>query len=455
METIIKINLLKFVIPAKAGIQALIIDSCLRRNDNKIKMKHISIAILLFLSFTVFSQEKLSLEECYTLANKNYPLVKQYGLLNKQNELDLAIIKTGKLPTLDFSAQATYQSDVIELPINIPGSTITPPNKDQYKTTLSIHQLLYDGGFVNASSEVKKVGLKTAKKKLEVSLYQLKEQLNNIYFSILLVQEKKALLTAKKTQLEATLKEVKAGVKFGVLLPTSGSVLEAELLKITQQFNELDFKKTSLIQTLSKLIGQHISVEIIFDNPLILDELDVNLERPELDLFKLQKEQIAASEQLIAKKNSPKLIGFATGGYGNPGLNMLDNSFQAYYMTGIKLNWNVFDWNAAKKQRKSLQINKEIIDNQQEIFTLNTTIELNQQSVEITKISNFIESDKAIIALRKKVLKSAESQLKNGVITSSAYVTELTNLYESENNLSTHKIQLLLAKANFKTIKGN
>ena len=148
------------------------------------------------------------------------------------------------------------------------------------------------------------------------------------------------------------------------------------------------------------------------------------------------------------------MLGFATGGYGNPGLNFLDNSFQTYYMVGLKLNWNIFDWNATKKQRKSLQVQKEIIDNQQDIFQLNTHIELNQQQSEIDKISTFIQSDKTIIELRKKILKSADSQLKNGVITSSAYITELTNLYEAENNLSTHKIELLLAKANYKTTKG-
>jgi len=124
-------------------------------------------------------------------------------------------------------------------------------------------------------------------------------------------------------------------------------------------------------------------------------------------------------------------------------------------MVGLKLNWNIFDWSASKKQRKSLQINKDIIDNQQEIFELNTNIELNQQQSEINKISAFIQSDETIIDLRKKILNSVDSQLKNGVITSSAYITELTNLYEAENNLSTHKIQLLLAKANYKTTKGN
>jgi outer membrane protein TolC len=135
-------------------------------------------------------------------------------------------------------------------------------------------------------------------------------------------------------------------------------------------------------------------------------------------------------------------------------LNMLDNSFQTFYTVGVKLNWNVFDWNSNRKQRKSLSINKDLVDTETEIFTLNTNIELNKQLKEIDKIENFITSDLDIINLRKEVLQTAESQLRNGVITSSAYVTELTNLYEEENTLVKHKTELQLTKANYNVIKG-
>lgn len=418
-------------------------------------MKKINTFIIVLLAMSSFAQEKLSLEECYSLVNKNYPIAKQTALFAKQHELDVAIIKTGKLPKLDFDAQATYQSDVIELPINLPDLTIVPPNKDQYKTTVSVNQLIYGGGLIDASVEAKSISLRTQQKQVEVSLYQLKEQVNQLYFSILLLQEKKLLLNAKKKQLETTLKEVKAGIKYGTIIPSSDAVLEAELLKIAQQYIEIEQGNFSLITTLSSLLGIEVLNDILLEKTNIQTDIKTSINRPELGLFQLQKEQIEASENLISKKNAPKLLGFATGGYGNPGLNMLDNSFQTYYMAGLKLNWSIFDWNANKKERKSLLINKEIIENHQEIFNLNTSIELNQQVAEMTKLTEFITSDKAIIELRKKVLKSTNSQLKNGVIMTSAYITELTNLYEAKNNLSTHKIQLQLAKASYKTTKGN
>lgn len=415
-------------------------------------MKQLLIILFLLVGLPSVAQQSITLEECYDLVTENYPLAKQSKLLEAQNKLDAEVIATSKLPQLSLDAQVTYQSDVIEFPLAMSG--IEPLNKDQYRATVSLNQLIYNGGATEASLDLKSTQLKTKQKQVEVSLYQLKQQINQLYFSVLLAQESQLLLKAKKVQLEAKLKEVQSGIKYGVILPTSDKVLEAELLKINQQCNALESNKATLIETLSSLISQPIDASITFQKPLIETQLRTELARPELELFQLKKDEIENSETLLSKQNAPKLLGFATGGYGNPGLNMLDNSFQTFYTVGVKVNWTVFDWNANKKQRESLAINKDFIENETEIFKLNTNIALNQQQKEIDKIESFITSDLEIINLRKDVLKSADSQLKNGVITSSAYITELTNLYEDENTLIKHNIQLQLAKANYNVIKG-
>jgi len=161
-------------------------------------MKKIITILLTLVSIGVFAQEKLTLDNCYKLVNINYPLAKQTTLLSDKNSLDVSVIKAAKLPQLDFSAQATYQSDVIELPFSLPGSTIEPPNNDQYKAALSVNQLIYGGGSLSAAVNAKSSELKTQQKQLEVSLYQLKKQVNKLYFSILLMQEKRKVLDANK-----------------------------------------------------------------------------------------------------------------------------------------------------------------------------------------------------------------------------------------------------------------
>lgn len=413
-------------------------------------MKRILLILILLTSLPTMAQQSITLQECYNSFTQNYPLAKQFQLLESQNLLEASVISTAKLPQFSLDAQATYQSDVIEIPIG----TIEPLNKDQYRATLSVNQLIYNGGKTGASLAVKSAELKTQQKQVEVNLYQLRQQINQLYFSILLAQENNLLLKAKQIQLHTKLKEVSSGVRNGVLLPSSDKVLEAEMLKIDQQFKELESNKITLIETLSSLIKEPLDAATQFQNPLIEIHLQYELSRPELELFQYKREEIENSESLMAKQNVPQLLGFATGGYGNPGLNMLDNSFQSFYTAGVKLHWNVFDWNANQKQRESLAINKDILDNETEVFKLNTAIELNKQQREIEKIEAIIISDEAIINLREEVLQMADSQLKNGVITSSAYITELTNLYEDQNTLVRHKIQLQLAKANYNVIKG-
>lgn len=413
-------------------------------------MRRLLIYVTISLPILVSGQQTLTLEQCYQLLKTNYPLAQVGGLLERQNEIDLDVINIGKLPQVDIAAQATYQSDVIQVPI----PTIEPLNNDQYRATVSVNQLIYGGGSIDASLRAQSAVLKTRQKQVEVNLYQLKELVNQLYFSILLVREKQALLSAKKQQLEASLDEVKSGITNGILVPASDKVLEVELLKIEQQFTETEQNELSLFGTLSSLIGEDIALSTILQNTDIIADNQSEINRPELSLFQLRKDQIETTNLLLSKQNSPKVLGFVTSGYGNPGLNMLDNSFQSFYTVGVKLNWKVFDWSANTKERESLLVNKEIIDNEVKIFELNTQIRLDQEQTEISKLMNFISSDLEIIKLRREVLNSAESQLKNGVITTSAYVTELTNLFEDENTLSMHKIQLLLMKANYNTTKG-
>ncbi len=417
-------------------------------------MKKIILIFTLLIGSNLIAQNQLDLESCYRLAEINYPKAKQNELINSQSALNSEIIKTQKYPKIDLDAQATYQSDVIHFPADNPGLIFELPNKDQYRATVTLNQLIYGGGTINAVIEEENTKSDALKQKISVDLYQLKPKINQLYFSVLLLQEKNSLLLLKQKQVEEKQKEIKAGIKYGAIIPTSDAVLGAELLKIKQQLTDIRNSKQNLIQSLEKYIGQSISNTTTLKYPSITNNLSDTINRPELELFNLQKSQIDNTASIINKNRLPKIYGFAQGGYGNPGLNMLDNNFQSFYYVGLKLNWNVFDWNKSNKQNQALEINKQIIDSEKEEFELQTSMQLEQQILELNKYNEFIQSDQEIIDLRKQILNTTESQLKNGVITSSDFIEKLTDLYEAETNLRTHRIQLLLAQANYKVIQG-
>ena len=412
---------------------------------------YIKIAFLLVVAISN-AQQTLSLENCYDLVHKNYPLAKQTELLQQKSAFEIDALYKGKLPKIDLNALGTYQSAVTGLPISLPN--VTPLNKDQYRATLDVNQLVYNGGIIDANSKLKEAQTKTQQQQVEVNLYPIKTKINQMYFSVLLLQEQKAILILKQEQLVSKIKEVKTGVQFGAILPASEKVLEAENLKIKQQLVGIQFDKKRLLENLSSLTFSTIDENTTLVQPTISNDFSAENNRPELKLYDLQNTQISVSKELIAKNKLPKINAFGQAGYGNPGLNMLDNSFQTFYMVGLKANWNVFDWNKSKKETQALSVSEAIVSTEKETFLLNNKLQLQEMENEIHKTEAVINTDSEIISLREYVVKSSDSQLKNGVITSSEYLVEFTNLYEAKTNQKLHQIQLALAKANYQISKG-
>lgn len=415
-------------------------------------MKNKLIILFLFL-FPMLSnaQQTLTLEDCYALVNQNYPLSKQTDLLAQKSTYEIDAINKAKLPKIDLNAQTTYQSDVIGLPMALPG--LEAMNKDQYRATLDVNQLIYNGGVIAANTKLKEVQTKTNQQQVAVQLYQLKNRINHYYFSVLLLQEKKALLLSKNELLESKIQEVKSGVRNGALLPASELVLEAEITKIKQQLIEIKFERIKMLQNLSELTFTEINPEMNLIQPRFAPT-DNSGKRPELTLYDLQNEQIEFSKSIISKSSLPRINAFGQAGYGNPGLNMMDNSFQSFYLVGLRANWNLFDWGKNKKDKVALDMAKEIVLTEKETFELNNKMELQQMDNEINKIEQLLESDVEMIQTREKILKSSDTQMKNGVITTSEYLVEVINLFEAKNTLKTHEVQLSLAKSTYAIIKG-
>ncbi|WP_396171557.1 TolC family protein [Flavobacterium sp.] len=414
-------------------------------------MRRILITSFLSIVFYANAQQSLTLEECYALANKNYPIAKQIDLLKQKSDLEVDALQTGKLPKIDLVAQGSYQNQVT----TIPNPMLEPINKDQYRANIDVNQLIYNGGLIDANTKLKEAQTKTQQQQVEVNLYQLKSRINQLFFSILYLQERKEILISKQDQLLSKIKEVKSGIQYGAILPASEKVLEAENLKIKQQLSEIQFDKKRLFENLSSLTFTTVPETAILQKPIVITDESSQNNRPELKYFEFQNQQIEASKTVVSKNNLPKINAFGMAGYGNPGLNMVDNTFQPIFMVGLRANWNVFDWNKSKAEKDALTVSSQIVATEKETFLLNNSLQLQEMNNEIQKSEEIIKTDTEIIGLREYVEKSSNAQLKNGVITTSEYLVEFTNLYESRTNQKLHEIQLALAKANYQVAKGS
>ena len=203
-------------------------------------MKKVSILILLLISYLTSAQEMLTLEECYELAEENYPLASQLSLLEEKTSRELEVIQKDYLPKIDLNAKATYQSDVIEIPMNLGGQTIESVDKDQYRATVDVEQLIFNGGKITARKDLTEAELLSRKQEVKVNLYQIKKRINQYYFGILQLREQMALLESKKEALSERIQELESQVKYGTALPASENILNAERLKIDQQQDEVE-----------------------------------------------------------------------------------------------------------------------------------------------------------------------------------------------------------------------
>ena len=98
--------------------------------------------------------QELTLEECQQQARAHYPLIKRYGLIEKTKEYNISNADKGYLPQVSLSAKASYQSDVTEIPVDLPGIDIRGMRKDQYQAMLQLDQVVWDGGNIRARKEV-------------------------------------------------------------------------------------------------------------------------------------------------------------------------------------------------------------------------------------------------------------------------------------------------------------
>lgn len=433
---------------------------------------HYIIILIVFLPCILPAQDSLVLSDCYKAVLKNYPAVKQKFYASEASALKLKNISAGYLPKIDLNGQVTYQSDVTEISMPEPaidfGTALPPgitpkivfppmesPAKDQYKITLDLSQVIYDGGLSSAMRDAELAGLAADTQQVEVTLYQVKERVNQVYFSILLYQDKLNLLQIVRKDLEEKVKTMESGVKNGVVLPTSVDVLKAELIRLEQQKTELEYARKAAYAILSELMGEPVSESTLLKIPEIVLSAESRGTRPEYKYFELQEMKLSASQSLVKRKHYPRVTGFAQAGYGKPGLNLFKNEFDSWYLVGAKLSWNVWDWHQNSREIKMLDIQKGIIATQREIFDKNLNIQLLNEQSGIDKYGELIRLDLDLVALRESITKRSASQMENGVITSSEYLTDLTGEIQARMNLFTHKLLLVQAKLNYQTLKGN
>lgn len=417
--------------------------------------KRIFAAAFLLCRLAGLAQNPLTLPDVQESAKQHYPLIRQRDLIRETASLSIENLGKGFLPQVSLNGQATYQSEVTAIKIPVPGFSVDPLNKDQYKILADISQLVYDGGLTRKQKEVQQLSASTEQQKLEVELYKLRERINQLFLGILFLDEQMKQVELVKNDLDNGIRRVEAQVNNGVTFRSSLNVLKAERLKADQRLIELKASRKGYLEVLGLFIQQELPETTTLKKPEAVQvEMDPPLQRPELKLFDAQQKLFGSQAGLIDARNQPKASLFWQGGFGRPGLNFLRNEFDFFYTAGLRLNWSLSGLYTRKKEKKIVSISQQTVDLQKETFLLNTRTQLKQQSAEIIKLRQLVDTDKEIIGLREKVKDAARAQLENGVITANDYLREVNAEDQSRQALIIHQVQLLQAQISYQTTAG-
>ena len=418
-------------------------------------MKKIMISLaLIILSSGSWAQ---TLEECQQAAEKNYPLIKQYGLITKTTQLTVKNIQKGWLPQVTASAQATYQSAVTAWPESMQsiyqqmGLNMKGLSKDQYKIGIDLQQTIYDGGAISSQRNIAQQEGKVQEAQTETNLYQVRRRVNEMYFSLLLLNEQIQLNEDVKTLLLSSEKKLSAMVKGGTAATSDLDNVRAERLSVEQQNENLKQQKQMLQRMLSVFCGLEVNNT---QKPAPVQIVSSVNNRPEMRLYNSQLELTEAKEKALDIQLRPKLGLFAQGFYGYPGLNMFEDMMNRKWslngIVGIKLSWNVSAFYTHKNDKARLSAQREIIENAREVFLFNNKLEEIQQNENINRYQTMMKSDDEIIVLRTNVRKAAESKLTHGIIDVISLLREINNENAAKTQQSIHEIDMLKEMYNLK-----
>ena len=433
-------------------------------------MRKIIIGLLLL---PVMAQAQ-SLEECQQAAERNYPLIRQYGLIEKTTELTLANIQKGWLPQVSASAQATYQSDVVAWPDEMKGMlgqmgvNFEGLKKDQYKIGLDVQQTVFDGGAIRSQKEIARQQGEVQSAQNEVNIYNVRKRVNEMYFGLLLTDEQIKLNQDLQELLSANEKKLASMFKNGTAAESDYLNVKAERLNVVQQMTSLQSQRQTLVRMLSTFCGIEVKapvkpvLSVAVTQPLgsaasLVEEQTG--QRPELKAIDAQLRLADAQEKALDAALMPKLGVFAQGYYGYPGYNMFEDMLQRKFswngMIGARLSWNIGALYTRKNDKTKLNAQRSMFNVQRETFLFNNNLEQIQHNEDIERYRKLMADDDEIISLRSNIRKAAESKLSHGIIDVNDLVKEINNENSARLQQSMHEIQMLKEIYEQKYVIGN
>jgi len=327
--------------------------------------------------------------------------------------------------------------------------------KDQYRIGVDVQQTVFDGGAISSRKEVarREAGVEIARQ--EVDIYKVRQRVNELYFSLLLLDQQIALSRDLEQLLSSNERKLGTMFKSGTASESDYLSLKAERLKAAQQLASLLSQRQSAAAILSVFCGIEVKSPV---KPSPTYDAAPAV-RPELRLADSQVALANAREKALGAALLPRIGLFAQGFYGYPGYNLFEDMMRRRWslngMIGARLTWNIGALYTRKNDKAQLRLARESAENSREVFLFNNKLEEMRYNEHTARYRQLMADDEEIIALRSRVRKAAESKLAHGIIAVNDLLREINAENTARVQQSMHEIEMLKAIYNAKFTTNN
>jgi outer membrane protein TolC len=424
-------------------------------------VRYAASAVLYYLSVVpVHAQDSttLSLAALQDSAAAHDPRMRQMTLLARQSELRRRNVAGELLPAVAIESHAQYQSDVARVPL--PGAP-TPPH-DTYDARVILTQRLFDPS-LGARRDLERAQLAHSQATVRSTLYATRQQVNDAFFGALRAQAQGDELRTSITSIEAQVVVAAARVQEGAALPSEELALRAELLRRRQLVVEADIQREAALHALASLTGIMVDSSTRLIVPDLgteirrVDAMDVERSeraRPEYAQFERSREMLREQERVRAAQDLPRASAFGRAGYGQPGLNPLNDSFDSYWLAGLQVQWAPWTWGASRRDREVLAAQREIIATEEAAFTEHLRRIATQDRAAVERLEAAVRLDDEIIAARTQIAEETRVRYEEAAVTSAEFVERQSQLLSARLTRALHRVELAQARARLLTTLG-
>ena len=401
------------------------------------KMRRLFLYLMIPLSGILTIQAQIQLDTCQVKAKRNYPLIKQFDLIDQTEEFNISNANKAFLPQLQVNLIGGLVDGFPDF--SIPGSEGESTSNAQLIGVVQLNQAIWDGGATKAKKELISAQTELDKAGVEVQLYQIRQRVNQLFFGILLIDEQTEQNQIYLNTLERHQHRVKAAVENGIAYRTDLDEIEVEILQLEQQEETLQYNRKVYISLLAAMTGESIPPDAALIIPA--DHLVTATSitgRPELDQFEQQRALIEAQSSMNKTQLYPKvgLLGFGT--FLNPGINFGPDNIDRILVAGLSVSWNIGGLyrNANNKKLDELQL--QLVDNREETFLFQTDLQVDQLSIELEKMRAMILKSEERFQIKQRIKEGYVAKYDNGICT----LTELLDK-TNEENLAAQELSML------------